>query len=227
MKTTNIPQILLLAFTISSFGQSNAKYNFKQTLGGKKNITQNIPIEKPVVLEENKMSEIFYSSLILKAENLNGEANALRDQLGIYKGLEKQRLLKEAKALAAESENYQIEASEIFSVLSYRKNDTNKKIYKVLINSNTAPNYVIDKASQLMAEADYQFRLAREIRQESYAMPTKLACIGNLGNAEEKEFNSVNKQQEAIKILKTANPTIDVSKIAMVILHSDDGLSLN
>lgn len=147
-------------------------------------------------------------SILKQADDLTMQANTLRNDANSKNGDEKTKLLSEADALDKQAEQKQIEASELSSKISLSKFDVNKENAQTLFNTNKTDEGTVSQAKALMDEADQAIKQAKAIREEANATSNTSAKIGNLGNAEEKELIALNKQNQALDLLKKSNPDV-------------------
>ncbi|MBP9068304.1 MAG: hypothetical protein KBG47_02270 [Bacteroidia bacterium] len=147
-------------------------------------------------------------SILKQADDLTLQANTLRNDANGKSGDEKAKLLSEADGLDKQAEQKQIEASELSSKISLSKFDVNKENSQTLLATNKADEATVSQAKALMDEADQAIKQAKSIREEANATTNNSAKIGNLGNAEEKELIALNKQNQALDLLKKANPDV-------------------
>ncbi|MBK7817091.1 MAG: hypothetical protein IPJ60_05640 [Sphingobacteriaceae bacterium] len=147
-------------------------------------------------------------SILKQADDLTLQANTLRNDANSKSGDEKAKLLSEADALDKQAEQKQIEASELSSKISLSKFDVNKENSQTLLATNKADEATVSQAKALLDEADQAIKQAKSIREEANATTNNSAKIGNLGNAEEKELIALNKQNQALDLLKKANPDV-------------------
>ncbi len=144
--------------------------------------------------------------LLKKADELSAQAQNKRNEAKSKVGAEKTKLIDEAIELEKESEKKQIEASAASGKIANEKFEVNKQNILGMANSGKAPSNQSEKAKELLAEAETNLKQAKALREEAAAMSNNSAKIGNLGNAEEKEQIALNKQQEAVELLKKYDP---------------------
>lgn len=147
-------------------------------------------------------------SILKQADELSLKASTLRNDANSKEGDEKAKMLAEASDLDKQAEQKTIEASELSAKISNDKFDVNKENVQALLATNKADEATTTQAKGLMDEADQAIKQARAIREEANAVANNSAKIGNLGNAEEKELIALNKQNEALNLLKQANPDV-------------------
>jgi hypothetical protein len=150
----------------------------------------------------NCYSTMVYANELLKqVSELSAIEMALRSEAKTKKGEEKTKLLEAANGLLKQSELKQIQASEISGKISLEKFKTNEATFKTLLFKSTDQDIIIE-AQLLNSDAVYSIRLAKEMREEAYSITSTAAKLGTMSNAEEKEFNALNKQGQAIQLLK-------------------------
>jgi hypothetical protein len=147
-------------------------------------------------------------SILKQADDLSLQANTLRNDANGKNGEEKDKLIKEADALDKQAEQKQIEASELSANISMSKFEVNKENAQTLLALNKTDEATANQAKTLMEESELAIKQAKAIREEANANTNASAKIGNLGNAEEKELIALNKQNEALGLLKKANPDV-------------------
>lgn len=145
---------------------------------------------------------VYAAELIKQAEELASIEQVLRTSAKTKVGEEKNKLIKSANELRAQAELKQIQASEIAGKLNLEKFNNNKVIFVVLIKKVSANESVVEEAKIINTEAEYSMKLAKEMREEAYAMHNNAAKLGTMSNAEEKETEALNKQDEAINKIK-------------------------
>ncbi len=147
-------------------------------------------------------------SILKQADDITLQANTLRNDANSKSGDEKAKLLSEADVLDKQAEQKQIEASELSAKITQGKVDVNKENAQTLFATNKSDEGTTSQAKALINEADQAIKQAKAIREEANATSNNSAKIGNLGNAEEKELIALNKQNEALDLLKKANPDV-------------------
>jgi len=147
-------------------------------------------------------------SILKQADDLTLQANTLRNDANSKSGDEKEKLIKEADTLDKQAEQKIIEASELSANISNSKFEVNKDNAQTLLATNKTDEATANQAKTLMEESELTLKQAKAIREEANANTNVSAKIGNLGNAEEKELIALNKQNEALNLLKKANPDV-------------------
>lgn len=140
-----------------------------------------------------------------QAMNLKNTCDQLRASATDKTGHEKEVILEEALALEQEY----IAARINIALWRYRKTEKtfleNRQFIELLF-TGIGDEALTQKARQLHDEANYLFRLGKEMREEANAQATPLALLGEISNAEEKETLALNKQQQTVSALKRLNP---------------------
>lgn len=149
-----------------------------------------------------------YSQLTKQAEGLQSDANFLREVAATKNGSEKESLLKQAEIITKQAEANQIKASEIAGKTNKTKFLANKESLNAILAIDNGDEYSGNQARELIIEATFNIRLAQEMREEAYSMPTTASKLGSMVNAEEKEALAINQQKKAIEILKGSNPEL-------------------
>lgn len=140
--------------------------------------------------------------LLEQTEEMLAIEKQLRDKAKNTTGTEKQKLIEAANVLAKQIEYVQIQASEITGRVNLETFEFNKEIYMLVLSGHNGNENASIVSKQLSQEAEQSIKLAKELRQEAYAMPNNAAKLGTLINAEEKESIAINKQTQAIEVLK-------------------------
>jgi hypothetical protein len=147
-------------------------------------------------------TKIYAVQLLKEADELGTIESSLRAQARTKKSAEKTTLMKEADIILAQMQLKQIQASEINGKLSLEKFKANDAAIEKMIGKSKLNENIIDHAKDINGEAKHQMKLAKEMREESYAMNNNAAKLGVMNNAEEKENTALKKQDEVIGILK-------------------------
>jgi hypothetical protein len=150
------------------------------------------------------------TELASEAANIKTTYEALRASAVQKTGNEKAVVLNEALEMEQEYIAKQIE----LCMLRYKRTgktfQENKQFINLLMASidNEA---ITQKAEQLNNEADYNFRLAQEMREEANAQFTPTARLGEMSNAEEKEVIAISKQQQTVTELKKFSKSMSLA----------------
>lgn len=140
-------------------------------------------------------------TLLAQAEEMQGLEIELRNKAATVKGEEKNKLLITANHLAKQTEQVLIQASEIKGKLNIETYQFNTEIYNDLANDQNVNDNFLQYSENLINEAKQSIKLAKEMRQEAYAMPNNASKLGTMMNAEDKENNALLKQTQAIQTL--------------------------
>lgn len=187
------------------------------TLGGKPINQQDLPKEFRISANTNVVEEVknnvYYSvnsreELLKQAEGLLSDAKFLYKEAENRNGVEKEVLLKQANIIAKQAEANQIKAAEIAGKINKETFKINKENLNAILAISNSEEEVEARVKELMFDAGQNMRLANEMREEAYSMPTTASKLGSLVNAEEKEGVAINKQTKAVEILKDNNPKI-------------------
>jgi hypothetical protein len=81
-------------------------------------------------------------------------------------------------------------------------------MYLELLNDPNVNDNFVQRSEALNAEAEQNMKLAKEMRQESYAMPSATSKLGTMLNAEEKENIALNLQKQAIDNLNKLSTSV-------------------
>lgn len=157
---------------------------------------------RPVDAQETHTDS--WTKLRIQAETLKETAMALKAAAENKQGHEQAVMLEEASALETDYLTARLQLAEA----QYREVEKNFHDNRSLIQLymlGIADESLTAKAQALCAEADHQFRLGKEIREEAKAQPTAAARLAELSNAEEKELLALGKQQQCVRELKQYN----------------------
>jgi hypothetical protein len=145
----------------------------------------------------------YADQLLKESEELILVEGTLRAQARTKQGAEKAALLRSANGLLSQAELKQIQASEISGKISLDKFRQNDLVINKLFCITAATRKTVEQAGDFNSDARYQIRLATELREEAYAMPTNAAKLGTMINAEEKEFLALGKQEAVMALLRS------------------------
>lgn len=144
------------------------------------------------------------SELIKQSTDLKNTCEQLRTAADTKQGNEKNVLLNEAALMEQEYIAKQIS----ISLIHYKTNSqtfySNRLLIEQLLNSVENED-LTSNALQINNEAEYLFRMAKEMREEADAQLTENARLGEMSNAEEKELIALNKQQDTFNELRKLN----------------------
>lgn len=142
--------------------------------------------------------------LMAQAMSLKNTCDQLRASATDKTGHEKEVILEEALALEQEYTAAMIN----MALWRYRKTEKtfleNRQFIELLF-AGIGDEALTQKARQINDEANYLFRLGKEMREEANAQPTPMAQLGEISNAEEKETLALDKQQQTVSALKRLN----------------------
>ncbi len=145
---------------------------------------------------------IFAKELLKEADDLLAIEKTIRAEAKTKQGAEKLQLTKSAKELFKQAELKQIQASEISGKISAEKYKLNNIVFNNMCFTSLAGEIVLNQAKDINQQAVHSFKMAKEMREEAYSFKNNTAKLGTMNNAEEKEGFALNKQGEAIGILK-------------------------
>jgi hypothetical protein len=185
MKTlTYLPTLLALTIQVMVSGQTQdgqARKIRVDIMGPKEPVKMNYTNSNITISMEE------YTQLLEQVNSLKINAKKLRD---------------EAIHVEIQSLYKQIEASEISAKISLQTFETNRIIILDLFTRIPKNNTSYTKAQGSYSESERFMKLAKEIREEANAQLTVQAKYGDMTNAEEKEALALNKQEEALDLLK-------------------------
>ncbi len=137
-----------------------------------------------------------------QAKDLYNKSAKLRNAANNSQGLVRSELLLEAKDLQRLYLLKQIESSELLSKMAFTKFSQSKEKINFLLSQFKGNTNVYKNASTLSDEAGQTMKMAIEMREEAYAMPTIQGEYGTMSNAEEKENLALSMQDQAIGLLE-------------------------
>ena len=119
-------------------------------------------------------------NLIAQTEEMLSIEKQLRAQAKTKQGEERTKLINSANELSKQIEMVNIQASEITGKVNMETFNFNKEIYLSLLNDPNVNDNYIEHSTNLNAEAEQTIKLAKEMRQEAYAMPSNAAKLGTI-----------------------------------------------
>jgi len=195
----------------STPNKKETKKIYPTLISSEENKALNKP-EQTVVIDNNTFnyynntncySTMIYASQLLKeADDLALIEKTLRAEAKTKQGEEKNKLIKAAGELFKQAELKQIQASEITGKVNVEKFKKNEIVFNNMVFTSLAGETIIEQAKEIDTEANHNLKMAKEMREEAYAMPGNTAKLGTMSNAEEKETIALSKQNQAIGILK-------------------------
>ncbi|MBA3682492.1 MAG: PD40 domain-containing protein [Bacteroidetes bacterium] len=150
------------------------------------------------------------TQLIVEAEELFSKAQKLRSDAQTKTGDEKEKLLNEAKTFDEKGNEKNLQAAQIAKNDNSTLYNTNMDNINTLIAGGKSSEADINEAKKMNEEAALAFKQATSIREEANSLPNIGAKLGSMSNAEEKEAWALNKQQQALDLLKKSNPTVNL-----------------
>ena len=158
-----------------------------------------------VITAEKNVAVIKTSSINYKPEaaDLIQKSNTLKEAAQNSEGVVKQELIAEANDLLSIAQNIQIKVFEKSGAENKETYEFNKTSISSLLEKSNLSAIAGKEVNNLISDAGLNMRLANEMRQEAYAMPTPAAKLGSLSNADEKETVAISDQNQAIHILKS------------------------
>jgi hypothetical protein len=146
-----------------------------------------------------------------EAMNFKVTAKELRKNAEEAAPNEKQILITEAISFENDCLAKELEISNIKAKMTYAKFSKNKELIYTLTENIKDDIELITKVNQLNMEAEYLFKVGKEMREEGNAQLTVQAKYGAMSNAEEKEVSAINKQYESIQLIEKNNSTMVVA----------------
>jgi len=144
------------------------------------------------------------SGLLQQANDMKATFEQLRSAAAEKAGNEKAAMLDEALSLEQEY----IAARIRLAILQYHRTEKTyleNKAFIALLTEGINDEALTRKARLLSEEADYNFGLGKEMREEANAQLTQAARFGEMSNAEEKELLALSQQQQSVNELKKLN----------------------
>ncbi len=138
-----------------------------------------------------------------QTDDLVLKSNVLKEAAQKTKGMAKSELMAEANELYTQAETMLINALEVSGQKNKETYTLNKSNINQLLGIVNISAYAGKEAQSLISDAGMNMRLATEMREEAYAMPTKASKLGSMSNADEKEVVALGEQNQVIHILKT------------------------
>ena len=147
------------------------------------------------------------NTLNTEADNLSKEALDLRKQTAALTGTKKQENLNKIKDLENQASAKRYEAVQLTAQDNQNVYNTNQKTIDEYIKANgNKSNPEITKANTLLSEAKSLSAQAAKIEQEAKSEPDIAAKTASYSNVEEKATLALQKQDEALALLKKNNP---------------------
>jgi len=199
MKTTFTLITLALTVQVMVCGQTQGNQAAKKTKFENLNIGSSTSAYNKSLVSTSTLQDA--KAYTAKSEELQLAEKKLRAQANTKKGQEKAQLIASANKLAKEVELLQIQASEIYGKLNLETFQFVEEVYSALLKDPNVNDNFTGRSEQLRSEASQTLKLAKEMRQEAYAMPNNAGKLGTMQNAEEMEGIAISKQKEAINIL--------------------------
>lgn len=142
------------------------------------------------------------TELNLRAEDLRNRSAQLKKVALRRSPEERERLNRETSELDHKADLCQLAAAELAAYNTREEFNLSRVNYKAILENTEQGQPGTVKAATLYAMAVKSYRMATEMREEAYALPSISATLGNLHNAEEREFIALIKINEAIQILR-------------------------
>jgi hypothetical protein len=199
MKTTITLIALALTVQVMVCGQTQGNQASKNTKFQNLNVASSTSAYNKSLLSNSTLQDA--KAYTAKSEELQLSEKKLRAQANTKKGQEKAQLIAAANKIANEVELLQIQASEIYGKLNLETFQFVEEVYAAFLKDPNVNDNFSSRSEQLRSEAFQTLKLAKEMRQEAYAMPNNAGKLGTMQNAEEMEGIAIGKQKEAINIL--------------------------
>ncbi len=154
----------------------------------------------------NTNTNVTPTQLNIEAEELFNKAQKLKTDAQTKTGNEKDKLLAEAKNLEDQGNEKNLQAAAIAKNDNAALYQANADNIATLIGEKKASEADITEAKKMNEEAALAFKQASSIREEANSLSNIGAKLGSMSNAEEKEAWALNKQQQALDLLKKSSP---------------------
>ena len=148
--------------------------------------------------------------LLKEADDLSSKSIEALDLSKTKTGPEKDKLLTDYKDLKNQANNKSLQAAELTKNDNKATFDTNKENIQTLISENKSNQADNNEAKKLNDEANIAYTQSKTIREEALSQPNIGSKLGGLSNAEEKEAEALNKQKQAVDLLKKSNQTTNL-----------------
>lgn len=196
MKTSNyLPTLLAISVQILLSGQNqeNQAHKIRVDIMGNKNATN-----QTLSILQNNPSESSVDLLISQADLLKSNQINLKNELI---EIEKKSILLDIEII-----NYQ-------SITNQKNYSFNKQIISQLFSELKHETEKSKKATILNSDANRLITIAIEMIEEANAQLTDFAKYGGLTNANQNELLAINKQKEAILLLKADIKSTSITPI--------------
>ncbi len=141
-----------------------------------------------------------------EADDIMAKALEYRNEAKTKEGGEKEALITKAKEEENKANEKHLQAAEVLKDDNRSLFDTNNENIETLKKEGKASELDLSEVNKLQDAANTAFKQAVNMRQEANSLPNIGAKLGNLGNAEEKETEALDKQKQALYILQKTNP---------------------
>jgi hypothetical protein len=186
-----IPTLLALLIHVMVSGQSLENLSRKVTTAAAKDSS------KEVVAN--------YSRLVKAANYYDKHSRTIKDASYGRQSKETELMVLESDDLSQTALIKQTEASELAAKLNYKAYEQNSKTIAILFAGHIKDVDSKDQAVNLISDAARAMNTAKHLRVEARALENIAARLGYMGNAEEKEFIALSKQEKAIGVLEKAS----------------------
>lgn len=196
MKTTLTLIALALTIQVMVYGQTpaNQAKKFENLNVGGSMSAYNKSLLSPATLDDAK-------KYLQQAEELQLSEKRIRAAANTKKGQEKAKLIADANKIAKQVELLLIQVSEIKGKYNLETYQFVEEVYLALLKDPNVNDNYVERSQEIINEAVQTLKLAKEMRQEAYAMPNTAGKLGTMLNAEEMEDIAIAKQKEAISVL--------------------------
>jgi hypothetical protein len=170
-----------------------------------KHMAASSKITTPIAQKTNiTLSAATVEELLRLAESISAQAEQIRNVAKTKSPKEKNKLLAEVRTLEEQALTRQVEASEVTEKLNQQQFYHNKITIRILVSNFNGEKNTLVYTYNLIIESEKDMKLAKEMREESYAQANLASRLGNMSNAEERELLALSKQNQVIDVLAKA-----------------------
>jgi hypothetical protein len=192
---TKIYTPTVLALLIQVIGMSQTSTHESYTVNGSATFITSEPANKQV-------SD--YSRLVNAADYYDKSSKKIKDESPGRQSLETELMIVEAVDFGNTGIMKQIEASKLAGIINQKAFNQNSKLIAILFAAKIKDMDSKDQATNYVMDANIAMRSAKLMREEATQMTNLAAILGYMGNAEEKEFIALTRQEKAIGVLEKA-----------------------
>jgi hypothetical protein len=188
-----IPTVLALLIQVIGSSQTSTSESYTVNRSGSPELLE------PVIKQVSD-----YSRLVKAADYYDKSSKKIKDESPGRQTLETELMIVEANDFGNTGIMKQIEASKLAGLINQKAFDQNAKLIAILFASKIKDMDSKDQATNYVMDANIAMRSAKLMREEATQMTNLAAMLGYMGNAEEKEFVALTRQEKAIGVLEKA-----------------------